>query len=203
MSIVLTGCSVTSLAESSTPSGNVLFQDNFSDPSSGWLQGEDEFGLAEYSNSGFRIFISSEVSAKVSIPHLQFTDVRIEADAAKIAGPDDNEFGVVCRYHDQDNFYFFTISSDGYYGIGKYKDNKLTLIGMDKMQANDNIFQSEATNHLRADCVGPKLSFYINGHKAAEVHDSDFSSGDVGLMAGTFKTPGTDILFDNVSVLKP
>lgn len=31
-------------------------------------------------------------------------DVRIEVDAAKIGGPDDNDFGVICRYQDIDNF---------------------------------------------------------------------------------------------------
>jgi hypothetical protein len=121
----------------------------------------------------------------------------------KFGGPDDNEFGLVCRYIDQDNFYFFTISSDGYYGIGKYKQNHLSLIGMEQMHSSEFIIQGQSINHLRADCIGSQLTFYINGHKVKEVGDADFSTGDVGLIAGTFNTPGADILFDNFSVLKP
>jgi hypothetical protein len=201
--LMLQSCSLQELAESATQANAVLFQDDFADPGSGWLQGQDDIGLAEYYNGGFRIAVNSDTAAKVSIPRLQLTDVRIEVNATKISGPNDNEFGIVCRYLDENNFYFFTISSDGYYGIGKYKDNQLHLIGMEKMQTNDLIRQGESTNHLRADCVKTSLRFYINGEKVADVQDSDFSKGDVGLLAGTFRNPGVDIFFDNFSVQKP
>jgi hypothetical protein len=201
--VLLTACGLESIAESTTPTGSVLFQDDFSDPASGWMQGQDDIGLTEYSNGGFRILVNSDVAAKVSIPRLQMSNVRIEVEAMKIGGPDDNEFGIVCRYQNEDNFYFFTISSDGYYGIGKYKDNQVNLIGMEMMQSNDNIHQGTNSNHLRADCVESTLAFYINGTKVGEVQDSDFSTGDVGLLAGTFRDPGVDILFDNFSVQKP
>jgi hypothetical protein len=48
------------------------------------MQGQDEIGSAEYSSEGFRIFVNSETAAKVSIPRLQFSDVRLEVDATKI-----------------------------------------------------------------------------------------------------------------------
>jgi hypothetical protein len=184
-------------------SGGILFKDDFSDPNSGWMQGADEFGKTEYSGGGFRILVTSDVTAKLSIPRLLFADVIIEVDASKVAGPDDNDYGVICRYQDENNFYFFEISSDGYYSIGKYKDDQLVLIGMEKMQTSDYIYQGQATNHLRAACVGSNLSLMVNGHLLAEVEDGDYSMGDVGLIAGTFETPGVDILFDNFKVFKP
>lgn len=184
-------------------SGGILFKDDFSDPGSGWMQGEDEFGKTEYLNGGFRIFVNSDVTGKVSIPRLLFTDTVIEVDASKIAGPDDNDFGVICRYQDENNFYFFEISSDGYYSIGKFKDNRLILIGMEQMQTSDHIRQGETTNRIRAACIGSSLSLSVNGHHLAEVEDADFPRGDVGLIAGTFETPGADLLFDNFKVIKP
>jgi hypothetical protein len=200
---LLTGCSLEQAAESVTPQGGLLFQDDFSNPESGWLQGQDEIGLVEYAKSGLRFLIQTQTSAKVSIPRLQFTDTRVEVTAAKLSGSDDNEFGLVCRYQDQDNFYFFTISSDGYYGIGKYRENQLYLIGMDKMKTSDYINQGEAQNQLRLDCEGPTLKFYVNGQALGQVYDTDFSSGDVGLLAGTFRSENAEVLFDNFSVQKP
>lgn len=185
-------------------SGSVLFQDDFSDPGSGWVEGKDEFGVAEYTNGAFRIFVSTDLSEKISILGLQpFTDVRIEVDAAKVGGPDDNDFGIVCRYLDSNNFYFFEISSDGYGGIGKYKDNHLEMISASQMQPIEAIAQGSSTNLLRADCVGTSLTLYVNGTKVAEGSDQDFSAGNVGLMAGTFDKPGVDIFFDNFTVLQP
>jgi hypothetical protein len=35
------------------------------------------------------------------------------------------------------------------------------------------------------------------------VPDTSFTSGDVGLIAGTYEEAGTDVLFDNFVVTKP
>jgi hypothetical protein len=68
---------------------------------------------------------------------------------------------------------------------------------------SDKILKGDATNHIRADCVGDTLTLYVNGEKLAEAKDSDFTSGDVGLMAGTFDQVGVDIRFDNFVVSRP
>jgi hypothetical protein len=202
--LALPGLACQSSAFESTSPGSVLFQDDFSDSSSGWLSGEDSFGIAGYSNGGLRIYVASDLSGKISILRLQpFTDTYIEVDATKLAGPDDNDYGIVCRYVDENNFYFFEISSDGYCGIGKYRDNQLVMISAAQMQASEAIVQGAATNRLRAGCVGTQLTLYVNETKVAEGSDADFSSGNVGLIAGTFETPGVDIVFDNFSVLQP
>ncbi|MEE8122137.1 MAG: hypothetical protein V3T55_11440 [Anaerolineales bacterium] len=60
--------------------------------------------------------------------------------------------------------------------------------------------QGNTSNHLGVECVGSGLSLYANGVKLAEVVDSDFASGDVGLIAGTYDIPGTEIHFDNFVV---
>ena len=48
-----------------------------------------------------------------------FIDTRIEVDATKNGGPDDNDFGIICRYTAAESFYYAIISSDGYYSIMK------------------------------------------------------------------------------------
>jgi len=57
--------------------------------------------------------------------------------------------------------------------------------------------------HLRADCVGNNLALFVNGQHLVTVQDDAFSDGDVGLLVGTFDTPGADLLFDNFVVYKP
>jgi len=130
-------------------------------------------------------------------------DVRVEVDATKAGGSDDNDFGLICRYQDTNNFYFLLISSDGYAAIGKYESGSQQLISSDKMVKVEGITPGAATNHIRADCVGSELKLYVNGNLVVTATDSSFTSGDVGLMAGTFSEPGTDILFDNFYVYKP
>jgi hypothetical protein len=65
------------------------------------------------------------------------------------------------------------------------------------------INQGDATNHLQASCIGNSLSISVNDQNLISVEDADFLSGDVGLIAGTYDSSGTDIHFDNFRVLKP
>jgi hypothetical protein len=182
---------------------NVLFSDDFSDVDSGWDRVQAAEGVTDYDNGGYRIFVDRPQHDYWANPGQSFTDVRVEAEATKTGGPDDNDFGLICRYQDNQNFYALLISSDGFYAIMKYQDGSSELLGTDSWPSSDSIRQGGATNGLRADCVGDSLSLYANGDLLHSVSDSTFTNGDVGLIAGTFDEQGTDISFDNFVVRQP
>jgi hypothetical protein len=183
--------------------GRLLFQDDFSDSNSGWDRLTKEDGITNYHNGQYRILVNTTNTDVWANPGLNFTNTIIEVDATKAGGDDNNDLGVICRYKDGDNFYFFVISSDGYYGIGKFKDGEQVLVGMESMPPTDVVKQGNATNHIQAECNGSTLRLVVNGQLLAETTDSDFTSGDAGLLAGSFEDPGTDILFDNFVVREP
>jgi serine/threonine-protein kinase len=187
----------------SLPAGAVLFEDDFADPSTGWDRVSDSTGGTDYQDGAYRIWLEKAQQDRWANPGESFTDVRVDVDATKAGGPDNNDFGLICRYRDSDNFYAFWISSDGYYGIVRYLDGDFQVLGADSMQPHNVIAQGEATNHLRAECVGPTLRLYVNDELLNEVEDSSHPDGDVGLMAGTFDEPGVDIRFDNFVVQAP
>jgi hypothetical protein len=201
------GCSMTAPATSvpqdqTALSGSVLFQDDFALPISGWDRFKTTEGTMDYNASGYRMLVNSLNTNFWSTPHKNFADVRMEVDAGKLGGPDENRIGLICRYTG-DDYYFFLISSDGFYGIGIYKSGQAVLLGQSEMQTNSNIKTGLAVNHLRADCAGNKFTFYVNGFQVASVQDATLKSGDVGLLAGTFAQPGVDVIFDNFVALKP
>jgi hypothetical protein len=184
--------------------GEVLFADNFSDPQTGWDTWSDEHqSKVVYQNDGLRILVNLAQFDYWSRPGLSYQDVQIEVDAAKVGGPNDNDFGVICRYQNQDNFYALLVSSDGYYGILKVKDGVYSMVGADAMQYSEAIHKGDANNHLRADCVSNGLILWANGEKLVVVRDGDFTEGDVGVIAGTNATTGVDIFFDNFVVYNP
>ena len=96
----------------SLPSGTVLFQDDFAQPTTGWDRLQAAEGIMDYDAGGYRVLVNSLQTNFWSTPHKDFSDVRIEVDTGKIAGPDENRIGVVCRFTGND-YYFFLISSDG------------------------------------------------------------------------------------------
>jgi hypothetical protein len=198
--LLLAGCS---LIDPQIEPGQVLFQDDFSDSASGWDRYRDETYASNYVQAGYLIEIFQPDTDAWANPRLDLGDVRLEVDASKTDGPDDNLLGLLCRYQDPQNFYFFLISSDGYAGIGVYKEGRRRLLTGDTLMPTPHIVQGAATNHLRADCIGFRLSLYVNGVPVAEAQAAEWPTGDVGLIAGTYSVPGTTVLFDNFSVIQP
>jgi hypothetical protein len=188
--------------DQAAPSGSVLFQDDFTGRASGWDRLMTAEGTMDYDAGGYRLLINALNTNFWSTPHKNFADVRMEVDAGKLGGPDENRIGLICRFTGND-YYFFMITSDGYYGIGIYAGGQAVLLGQSEMKASGDIKTGLAVNHLRADCVGDTLALYVNGFPVASVQDGTLKSGDVGLLAGTFSQPGVDLVFDNFVVLKP
>ncbi len=187
-----------------TPVRAALMEDDFSDPKSGWTTFSGQDGLNAYQDGGYRILVNYEQYYFWGNPGRSFKDVVIEVDAKKLAGPDNNDYGVICRYQDIESFYFFTIGSDGYFGISKYTKDGDSLIGMSSLGKNtDVILGGDATNHIKVTCQGDTLKLEVNGTLLAEAVDADFTRGDVGLIAGSNETVGVDVMFDNLLVTEP
>lgn len=181
--------------------GDVLYHEAFEDNTTGWHRVANDNGIMDYDGGGYRILVRQPRLNVWSTAERNFGDVRIEVDAIKLNGPDENRMGLMCRYQ-SGNYYFFVISNDGFYAIGKFLGGLTLLLGQTEMQPSEVIAQGNM-NHLRADCIGDRLTFYINFTEVASATDSDLSSGDVGLLAGSFSEPGVDVLFDQFVVIQP
>jgi hypothetical protein len=203
LAAMLTTASACAWLEISTASGSVLFQDDFSLDSSGWDRYQDSTYQADYAGGAYRISVNTPNTWAWTTPRVSLGDVRIEVDATTTAGPDNNVFGIVCRYQDWRNFLFFLVSSDGFVGIGIRRDGANVLLSGESLQLRDAVLQGAAANHLRADCLGEELQLFVNGFPVAQARSSDWSQGDVGLVTGTYAESGVVLEFDNFSVLQP
>ncbi len=198
----LPAINITASPRSST--STVLFSDNFSDTGSGWDRADESDYFSDYYTNTYRIVVHTSMSDSWANPDSnKFGDVSVEVDATKNGGPDDNDFGLICRYVDVNQFYYGVISSDGYFGITKVTSDSSKLLGRDTLEFNAAINQGSATNHLRLDCVGDVITLYVNGQQIDQQIDGAYSTGNTGLIAGAYDTPGTDILFDNFFVYQP
>jgi hypothetical protein len=187
---------------STSGGGNILFEDDFSNRSSGWDNYSDENGYTDYENGTYKIGVYGDTLFYWANPYQNFGDVIVEVQAQKISGGDDMQYGIICRHLDVENFYALIITGDGYAAIRKrYQGSELDFI-TDWAQVSA-INTGDAGNNLRAECIGSNLSLYVNGTLAIQVNDADIPSGDAGLLAGTFEQPSTEVLFDNFVVKKP
>ncbi|MHB1357427.1 MAG: family 16 glycoside hydrolase [Anaerolineae bacterium] len=180
--------------------GALLYSEDFSDTSSGWDAWKTTSSQVGYVGGEYVIEVLKVDSFYWANPGQDFSDFVFEVDATKQDGPDDNSFGVILRYVDENNFYRFDISSDGYYAFGYYENDEwISLIDWTEATA---IKQGDATNTITILCKGSKFTLYVNGTKLTDVTDATFSSGDVGLWAGAFTEARVTIAFDRLGVWK-
>jgi len=182
---------------------DILFEDDFSDTDSGWDRHSDDVGSTDYYDDGYRILVYETDYDMWATPSQDFDDVIVEVNTTKIGGPDDNNFGIICKYVDVDHFYLLMISSDGYYAIQKNTIDGYELLSGEFYEESSAINLGNSKNTLKAECVGGKLALYVNGTLVDEVYDYDYTSGDVGLLAGSFSEANVEILFDDFVVSKP
>ena len=203
VTLCLAACQTRWLTDLAVPAGGTLYQDDFSDPQSGWpVQSSDE-GQIGYAGEAYVIRVDAPNYDLWGVTGQTFQDVRVEVTAARAAGPEQNRIGLICRYLDPGNYYFFVISSDGYYTVGKLQEGVRSLLGQEMMAYTDAIRPGEAANRLRFDCYGQVLSGYINDRMVAVTSDPDLRDGDAGLVAGAFDEGGVEIRFDDFAVIKP
>ena len=193
------------LPDDENAADNVYFQDDFSNETTGWPQIRTEEGITDYENGVYRILVNLENQDYFGIPELPaLNNVRVEVDVTKVAGSDNNDFGILCRYQDNSNYYQFLVSSDGYVGILKVVEEAFQNLAADTLLENSAVNMGNAHNHIRADCIGDSLTLYVNGQQVLTAQDSTFpGSGKVGVFAGTYDVPGADIYFDNFIVTLP
>lgn len=184
-----------------SPQEGLLYSDDFSDSSSGWDVFADEDSEAGYYDGEYYVLVNTPNWVAWGNPSLTFNDFRLEIDAEKWAGPDNNNFGVIVRYVDSDNFYLFQIASNGHYSVWKQvNDEWETLV---EWTTSPDIKQGASTNHLTVIAQGADFGFYVNGKRLVDVTDASFARGDIGLFAGAFDEAGVEIRFDNLEVLAP
>lgn len=197
----LLACQVPLLAEPLAAPGEVLYQDDFSDTSRPWPVGDFPGGVSAY--------VEGEYQVELFVPQIQFLavsgqkyrDVQVEVEIRQARGGRENLIGLVCRYRDGWNYYFFVISADGYFGLGKVREGQAHLLGQSQMSYSRDLHPQQ--NHLALLCLASTLIGRINGQTVALAEDSDFPRGDVGLLVGARQEGGVQVYFDNFRVTRP
>ncbi len=181
----------------------ILFVDDFSNNENGWPTGATAEAVFGQEGGVYHIRVYADnLLYHVDAPRVEARDVSIEVEATRVGGADtEMSAAVLCRVSSNPiRFYVFEVTFDGYYTIAKYVDGQPVSLGIG-YEASRAIRIGNATNHIRADCIGDTLKLYVNGTQLATLQDSELESGRVALGAATFQgKPSAEVTFDNFVV---
>ena len=184
-------------------SGAILYEDDFSDLSSGWEEGDFDEGAVGYGEGVYVVTATEEDNMMWAFGPVSYEDMVIRVETIQVSAPpnDNNGYGVFCRLQEDDDGYALRISGDGYYAIHLIEDGE--FIDLVDWRRSDAIRQGNASNTIVAECEGTALSLTVNGVLVAEVEDDTFASGSVGFTATSFEPESTEIHFDDLVVTAP
>src|SRR5512145_3243731 len=164
--------------------GDVLYEDNFTDPATGWPEDKfDNYFVGYHEPEYYHIEITSPHSRTTifepgKISYNDFTvELQVLTAAAKTAPEGDFRYGLAFR-RSGDQYYAFTISPrTKQWFFLKSSPNKLEVLS-EGTDAGRN--ELDIDDLLRVDAQGSTFSFHINDRLMGEVTDPDYSSGEIG-----------------------
>jgi hypothetical protein len=195
----------TATAESTTTDPNVLYQDDFTNPATGWTEDQfDNYFVGYHEPEYYHIEISSpnyKAPIIVEPEKRVFDDGTIELDvftnSAKTAPEGDFRYGLVFR-RSGDQYYAFTISQR----TKKWYFLKSSPTGLEVLKegTEGSIRDLDVDDVIRVDAQGSDFFFHINDHFIDGVTDSAYASGEVGFYVESFDSPNTHIHFDKLTI---
>ncbi len=177
------------------------YSDDFDTPNKGhWTIFNESEVVSEWRNGRFAFDINETlITAASPTNDLYLKDVIVQVDVYRIGDVLENDMGLVCRYQDQDNYYSLSFGNDNYVTI--YKNVAGTWTPLFNEFADADL--SADYHKVAISCIGTELSLYVDDQLLARVNDSDFSTGDVGILAGTYEDTPVVLEFDNFMVYMP
>lgn len=180
----------------------LVLEDDFDDPESGFPQENYDVGSSFYHDGRYIIEVTKE-SWLIWERQDSFSDFVMEVDV--IPQEEAGAAGVVFRLEGKYRFYVFQVSTDGHYKLLKL----LAQGGEDwetilDWRESPHIKTGLVTNRLRVVCVGSEIWLYANDHYLDTVQDTSFTTGEIGMIAGTaFGESYALFHFDNLQVYAP
>jgi hypothetical protein len=143
--------------------GQLLYVTTFDAFAEDWDLYEGELA-AQIADAGqnpvLRLTVDEVQAGGFTVLDQYFGDFDVIVQATQSAGPDNNGFGVLFRHQNNDNYYAFLISGDGYYQVTR------RLSGVDDVVSDwapmPGIQQGQATNSIRVIGQGDTFTFLIN-----------------------------------------
>lgn len=174
------------------------------DNAGNWSVGDDAFAEGGVQNGVYELYVKANASLTwATADQDNLGNGSYEIQATQTEGPLDNGYGLMFRLdNENNNFYLFEVSGDGYVWIGWCESScsaiEDTIVDEDWIPSDAVRQGLNSTNTLRVNVNGANMQFYVNGTLVGEAFDDRANErGDIGLAVETLGVGGVRVIFDN------
>jgi hypothetical protein len=178
-----------------------------------FVMGETGSWLLESDESGSTTIIPEQLLIEINKPQMVqyatltepiFDDFNLEVEGRILSGSPHSSYGVLFRMQNPQQFYRFEITGDGTYILERHDADGSRYLFMGDWRDAESINQGQnMINRLGVDVKGSNISLFVNGMLLEQFTDDVYSSGYIGLDAGTFDIAPVQVAFDNLLIRPP
>ncbi len=190
---------ITPTADLRPKTGQVLLEDDFSDPDA-WSLARTDVGSVALGKSELTIAIGETNAYLYSIrDEPKFTDFYMEITAETSLCKELDEYGVLFRVQSSGDYYRFALSCNGQARVDRLINGQASspqpwiLSGAVPPGA-------PATSRLGISAVGDQFDFFVNGEYQFSVRDPLLSSGSLGVFARSTNNKAVTVNFSELIV---
>jgi hypothetical protein len=157
---------------------SILFEDDFSDPGSGWPTVDTGGGSAAYADGVYRLSLQGADAEVAGVRPGAFADFTAETDVVLGSASGQAWQGLIIRQVGADNYYSFVLNPAGQAWQALKRDGA----GWQVLGAGTNPAIGAGPARLRLDANGAAMTFSIDGTGLVQVNDEDYPAGDLGYL---------------------
>jgi pSer/pThr/pTyr-binding forkhead associated (FHA) protein len=178
-----------------------LYQDDFESDGGHWGELDLDEVRTRIEGSALHIELyQPSINAINNFREREFEDFTITCYARSL-GDTPGMYGIIFRSQDDQNHYFFQVTDQRYYRLGKKTNETIDII---PWTTTAFISGQGESNKLTVTMEGDQILVYINDQQVVDIRDSTFQSGGLGLVAGSpAEFNGYHAVFDQVSIEAP
>jgi len=195
----ITGCTP---SQQSTETGPMVFQDDFTNPNSGWsIYKADETKGGEYQQGAYHVWSIGKNTVIALNPKTrqQLGDFSAEVDLRTTSEIRGAVMGIIYRLDNDGKYYRFAITDNQTYYVGKgYQGFEEEL---KPMEHSDTIKPAGEYNRLKIICKGENQDLYINDIKVGNLTDNTSLTGELGISFSNW-APTENYTFTNFKLNK-
>ena len=181
----------------SSEQGTLIFQDDFTDPKSGWvIYKADSAKGGAYEQGAYSVWSVGKNTVIALNPKTrqQLKDFSAEVDLRETTSIRGAVMGIIYRLDDAGNYYRFAITDNQTFYVGRGNGGYEEEIR--EMEPSDIIKPGNEYNRLKVVCQGENQDFYINGTKLASLTDNVSMKGELGISFSNW-VPSENYTFTN------
>lgn len=183
------------------PQPPVLFDDDFSNPASGWPSSTQANSTLGYVEGHYEITLLKPSILSWGLRDVLLGNGTVDVDATPTTATVPVEYGLIFRAVDGSNFYQLSVTSAGKVRLWRQKAGVWEPVSPD--MSTDAVRKGAAKNHLRVTFIGDKLTVAVNHVILGSYTDATFTAGSIGLYAGSLGASGATVSFDDFVVSSP